>query len=389
MISSLAELFQESVEDVRTREQTALECLLDQRDRKVVLFGAGTLGRRALPLLREIRCDVVAFTDNNVAVWGTNISEIPVLSPEHAASLHGETALFLVTIWNDHHWFSETFSKLTRLGCTLVSTFAPLFWRFPDRFLQVLLLNEPPHRVYRDARAVLQAEQIWADEDSLHAYRANIRWRALGDASDLPGRPERNTYFPDDLFHLDGTDSFLDCGAFDGDTIRELLACRNSTVKAIHAVEADAISFGRLREFVDSLEVSIRSRINLHNCAVGSQRGFVRFECNGTLISRASEKGSLVEVATIDDIFSNVTLTLIKMDIEGAEYDALRGGIEVIRRDRPILAICVYHTQRDIWRIPLLVHEIVPEHKLYLRAYEGDGFQTVMYAVPSERVLRG
>jgi hypothetical protein len=76
------------------------------------------------------------------------------------------------------------------------------------------------------------------------------------------------------------------------------------------------------------------------------------------------------------------------MDIEGAEYDALRGGVNVIRRDRPILAICVYHTQSDIWRIPLLVHSMVPEYKLYLRAYEGDGFQTVMYAVPSERILR-
>jgi hypothetical protein len=75
------------------------------------------------------------------------------------------------------------------------------------------------------------------------------------------------------------------------------------------------------------------------------------------------------------------------MDIEGAEYDTLLGGRMVIQRDKPVLAICVYHTQNDIWRIPLLVHEMLPEHKLYLRAYEGDGFQTVLYAVPPERVL--
>jgi hypothetical protein len=79
-------------------------------------------------------------------------------------------------------------------------------------------------------------------------------------------------------------------------------------------------------------------------------------------------------------------LTFIKMDIEGAEYDALLGAAKVIQRDRPILAICVYHTQSDIWRIPLLIHEMLPEHLLYLRAYEGDGFQTVMYAIPPERV---
>jgi hypothetical protein len=76
---------------------------------------------------------------------------------------------------------------------------------------------------------------------------------------------------------------------------------------------------------------------------------------------------------------------MIKMDIEGAEYDALRGGTNVIKRDQPILAICVYHTQSDIWRIPLLIREMLPKHRLYLRGYEGDGFQTVMYAVPLER----
>jgi len=75
------------------------------------------------------------------------------------------------------------------------------------------------------------------------------------------------------------------------------------------------------------------------------------------------------------------------MDIEGAEFDALRGARKVIERDRPLLAICVYHTQDDIWRIPLLIHEMVPGHHLFLRAYEGDGFQTVVYAIPPWRLI--
>ena len=78
---------------------------------------------------------------------------------------------------------------------------------------------------------------------------------------------------------------------------------------------------------------------------------------------------------------------MIKMDIEGAEYDSLHGASRMIARDKPLLAICVYHTQNDIWRIPLLVHSMLPDHLLFLRAYEGDGFQTVMYAVPQHRLL--
>jgi hypothetical protein len=86
-------------------------------------------------------------------------------------------------------------------------------------------------------------------------------------------------------------------------------------------------------------------------------------------------------------LFVNTPVTMIKMDIEGAEYDALLGARQTIQRDRPILAICVYHTQNDIWRIPLLIRELVPNYVLYLRAYEGDGFQTVVFAVPPERLL--
>jgi hypothetical protein len=57
----------------------------------------------------------------------------------------------------------------------------------------------------------------------------------------------------------------------------------------------------------------------------------------------------------------------------------------VIERDQPILPICVYHTQRDIWRIPLLLQEMLPRHKLYLRAYEGDGYQPVLFSIPEKR----
>ena len=70
MALPLALLFQESVNEVLQREQTALEALLEARQRKVVLFGAGTLGKNALPLLSEIGAKTLAFADNNPAIWG-------------------------------------------------------------------------------------------------------------------------------------------------------------------------------------------------------------------------------------------------------------------------------------------------------------------------------
>ena len=71
----------------------------------------------------------------------------------------------------------------------------------------------------------------------------------------------------------------------------------------------------------------------------------------------------------------------IKMDIEGAEKRALRGAVEIIRRDKPMLAICVYHKNDDLLEIPKLIKEIVPDYKFYLRHHNVAGTETVLYAI--------
>jgi FkbM family methyltransferase len=152
-------------------------------------------------------------------------------------------------------------------------------------------------------------------------------------------------------------------------------------------VEADAVSFDKLNGFIRNLPGEVGARVHPLHIAIGKERCVLHFESSGSLTSKASDAGVMVDCFTVDEVFQNRPLSIIKMDIEGAEYDAILGGRHVIQRDQPILAICVYHTQNDIWRIPLLVHDMLPKHTLYLRAYEGDGFQTILFAVPPERVL--
>jgi FkbM family methyltransferase len=387
MPQSLVELLQEPLESVMRRERCALDDLLHSRDNRVVLFGSGNLGTRAAAALRSIAIEPLAFSDNNQARWGTQVEGLEVLPPVEAAAKFGRDSTFLVTIWNAFHWFNETAQQLDDAGCDQVAPYVLLHWRFPETFLPCLL-NDLPHNLYRDRDLVLAAANLWADRESRSIYEANMQLRALGVLDNLPGRPIENTYFPSDLLTLNENDLLLDCGAFDGDTARQALSKTGSKLGAIHAVEADTVSYGRLQEFTESLPADVKHRIHLYPCAVGAKRGSMHLDCTGTVHSGPSDLGSLVEVVAIDELFANTPLTLIKMDIEGAEYDALRGAAMVIQRDRPILAICVYHTQNDIWRIPLLVRKMLPEHKLYLRAYEGDGFQTVLYAVPPERVPR-
>lgn len=97
--------------------------------------------------------------------------------------------------------------------------------------------------------------------------------------------------------------------------------------------------------------------------------------------SSISDMGDIVlEAASIDHTI-NKAVTFIKMDIEGAEYEALLGCRNTIVRYKPKLAICIYHKPEDIWELPWLIHKINPEYTFYLRHYSFGDVETVLYAL--------
>jgi FkbM family methyltransferase len=383
----LREILTESVASVKAREASALDGLLEAHHNRVVIFGCGTLGKRAIELLREIGINPLALSDSNSSRWGTDLSGIQVLSPSDAAAEFGANSIFFVTIWNDFHWYIDTLAKLTALGCTSVSSYAPVFWRFGDRFMDLRLLNEPAHRLYLRLEEVFEAEDLWADEESLATYRSNIVWRAKGDPTHLPYPAPQKTYFPPDIFQLIPEEVFVDCGAFDGDTIRLVHSLVGSNFKAIHSIEADSVSMEKLGAYLSTLPAEVTKKIHMLDCAIGAERSVIRFSMSGDLTSKVEDVGVDVPCIPLDELFADNPVTLIKMDIEGAEYNALLGARAIIKRDHPVLAICVYHTQSDIWRIPLLLRSIEPNYSFFLRSYDGDGLQTVVYAVPENRIL--
>ena len=98
-------------------------------------MGAGGLGRRALAGLRRHGVEPLAFADNGIERQGTTLDGVPVLSPEAAAREFGRRAVFVVTIWgaNRPHRFAHSREQLRALGCDVVCSFPPLFWKYPSR----------------------------------------------------------------------------------------------------------------------------------------------------------------------------------------------------------------------------------------------------------------
>lgn len=100
--------------------------------------------------------------------------------------------------------------------------------------------------------------------------------------------------------------------------------------------------------------------------------------------SRIEECGEeIVAVTTLDKELGNEKVTFIKMDIEGSEMEALIGAKDVIKRNRPKLAICVYHKAEDIFLIPDFILQCYSGYRFYLRHYSLRNSETILYALPT------
>jgi FkbM family methyltransferase len=213
-----------------------------------------------------------------------------------------------------------------------------------------------------------------------------VRWRALGDLGALGAPVAEESYFLDSLYRIKDQEVFVDCGAYTGDTAEQVIR-RNADFSSIIAIEADPGNFDRLTEWIDTLDAPLASRIRTLNVAVGAKPGRLHFRASGDEGACLAPDGDVsVECVPLDDLRTDAPPTFIKMDIEGAELEALQGARRTIRTNRPILSICVYHKQDDLWRIPLFIQTLAEDYRFYLRPHDVDGWQLVCYAVPENRL---
>ena len=369
------------------REESAFDAAAEGRTDSLVLFGAGNLGRKTLAGLRTIGIEPLAFTDSNPRLWDNPVEGLVVLPPAEAARLYGTTSTFVITIWTGEGYdrMGSRVRQLHSLGCRRVIPFTLLFWKFAELFLPHYAVDLP-HKVHDQGEDTLRACELWSDDASRFEYLAQLRWRLLSDFDTLPDPVRETTYFPRDLFTLNEREVFIDCGAYDGDTIRSFLERPNGPSGRIFAFEADPNNFARLESTVAMLPQQVSIEVN--NQAVGSSNGSVLFCASGNEASYVSPiSGDIrVDCVALDQALEGVDPTYIKMDIEGAELDALAGSAQLVKRCSPVLAICCYHRQDHLWKIPLLIQSLNPDYRFYLRPHLLEGWDLVCYAVPADRI---
>lgn len=186
-------------------------------------------------------------------------------------------------------------------------------------------------------------------------------------------------YFDDDVMRLSEGEVFVDCGAYDGDTILAFMASLEkhniSSYGKIYAFEADEANTVKMRENLKG-----KPNIEILSKGVFDHTGTLCFEAGNQTSSKISSDGIKIEITTIDEVVGDDNVTLIKMDIEGSELAALKGAEKTIKRCKPKLAICVYHKTEDLVTIPQYIQSLHPDYKLSFRNYDNAALESVLYA---------
>ena len=161
---------------------------------------------------------------------------------------------------------------------------------------------------------------------------------------------------------------YLDCGAYIGDTVKDFVEFTQGNYSRIFAIEPESKNFDKLKKFVREKNYP---RVELFNCGVWNEKCTLAF-ADKNIGSKIMEDGGIkVSTDTVDNIVGAEPISLIKMDIEGAELKALEGSLKTLKNSRPILTLSAYHRKEDLITLPQFIKNIYRDCRFYLRKHEG------------------
>ena len=332
-------------------------------DDHVIFMGGG----RALywydRLLRQHGFVAERIIDNNESKWGTKLFDIPVCSFDDVKNdFELEHVEVIVTAPKYKRELIDSIK--THLGDVPTYSFeAEIYCDFCSDVDNYDRLE----RLYRSL----------SDDKSRIVLDSVIKGRITGNQDYFIDIMEPDQYFPEGIIELSDHETLVELGSNDGGTLSDMLNRINRHYNEIYCFEPDKQAFEALSKVV----ANERGNIYAFEKATGAEHGYMSLLSNaeyGVSQLSAEESSYKVEVVRLDDVITS-PVTYIKMDIEGAELDSLKGMERIIRENRPKMAICVYHNNADILDIPEYVRKLVPEYKIYLRHHNWGAAETVLY----------
>lgn len=219
--------------------------------------------------------------------------------------------------------------------------------------------------------------EILEDEISKETYIKMIEYRCKRERHNFPKYNSKNIYFSEDIIKINEKETFIDCGAYIGDTVEDFIFFSNGKYDNIIAFEPDVENFKILSENVKKYK-----NITVYQYGVWNDCGNLNFDDGNVLGSSIREDGNnQIKTINLDSIKECHNASFIKMDIEGAELEALKGAENILKKNKPKLAICIYHSDQDMIDIIEYINKLNLGYKIYLRQHGLNEADTVIYCI--------
>lgn len=331
------------------------------------LFGGGLMGSLAASILKD-EFEIKAVCDNSEKKQDLLIEGLPCISPQRLND-YKNPFVFISTV----KYYLDIHEQLTAMGIRHCSLDAYVVQQHLAEFETVFQM---------------------LDDESQRVYAGILLCRISGNISDAEQYCCDNQYFclPKFRYIHNEKGAFVDCGAFVGDTLEEMVKRSLGTAPKLYAFEPSERAFGALKKrtsFLCDIWAIEPERIICEKAGVGEKRGYLSFREYTTDLTGmsftdmdTSTKNAGAEIVDLDSYFAEKqenNISFIKADIEGSEWTMLQGAKGTIQRCKPKLAISIYHNIFDFFRIQQYLKELVPEYHFHVCHHSNTDIETILY----------
>lgn len=341
------------------------------RQKPICIFGGGSLGKQICGWLLNNGIRPKCFCDNNPALHRKEILEgIQCISFNELLKYKEDIYLIVAVgdrIGNDAvNWKLKEFKYIMRNPLGLSAYWCQTFDLNKSEFVD-------------GVRYVLDHVE---DAFSQETFEVLVNLRLQDCVIDYPLHLLtkyycRDQYIPKEIMDFSKIRTYVDCGAYTGDSLETFISL---------GTDADYYCFEMDHTIFDILEHNAKknpnSRIHLYPYGVGKMQTVVPYISNSTGGSKISDYGSKqAKIVPLDDMSFKQKIDYIKMDIEGAEEEAIEGAVSLIQKDHPVLAISIYHNFSQLVGIVRMIKNLDPRYRIYIRHHKYTLDDTLCYAV--------
>lgn len=344
---------------------------LKQAEKPIYLYGMGDGADKIRMALERYAIPLAGVFASDEFVRGHSYAGFPVERYSAVRERHG-TELIALLAFGVHD--EKMLSVLARMEgeCELYAPDVPVVWDgtlFDRDFLAA------------HSRAFSKVWDALGDEQSRQVLLHVLRYKITGR---IPFLRQAESPLQEgwSLLKLSGQERYVDLGAYNGDTIREYLAQTGGQYRQILALEPDPRNFRKLERNLEAWGIHADIRQAGAWSAPGEQ---LLKPGRGGRNPAFGREGIPVAVESVDGLLAGARVDLIKLDVEGAEGQALAGAAQSISTWKPRIILSAYHRNEDLYALPLRLLELYPGYRLYLRHHPAvPAWETAYYCIAGQ-----